>query len=896
MSETNLNTTLLSNMEIMSCLGHKGGAAVYLVRSSKTDHFYVLKHISVPESQRQVEALRFTGAASDDEAAQAYYQQLVSDYQTELEQMQTLSDSPNLDSFRSYEIKPKEEGIGFDVYLLAEYRSTLERYLADTPMTQAGAVNLAIDLCSALTELRGAGLLHRDVTPSNIYLGSQGHFMLGDLGLTAVEGLKFCSMPEQMLSPYSAPELFELIANVNETIDLYAVGLILYRIYNANHAPFEDERTSAKAADRMRITGQELPAPMFADYEIAEIIRKACAFRPEDRYQTPEEMKQAFVDYMMRNQVGDDPIIPPIQADETQLDPEAPEEEIEPVQFANAEEMDETFKESFSPDNEMLNSLLETVHRDLEDELDLEVSDEEDAEESHLTPRKRKKFFKWLPTVLVVALAVAIVATAVWFFFLKPELITIDSFELTEQTVDSLTVSIETQEDPSAFVVVCSDAYGFESRQPYTGEPNTFSDLASGSPYTVSLVGLRNVKFEGAYSMTANTMSTTQVISLTVNRQTVNQLELSFVVDGDEPDEWIMSYAPAGQEPKTKVFSGHSVVLTGLEADTDYTITLEDPKDIHLTGATTVLGRTLPSVSMGELKAVLSSSMATLTWTFEGPAPESWNVTTTGTDGYSDNQTVTDSKLVLENLQAGETYSILITCDNMEQAASTSITPNALRISDLKATPKENGDIEVTWATEAKADDIQWLVTYGLKGSDSISSADQTTETSVTITGTIPNSTYVIEIQEASGKQLGGDTTSVEVTIPAAEPFKDYGFSSAYVSTWMCPAKDEWTVNDLSATRNTFAPTEKVAFACESISQPKNTDDPITVLVVVRNSNGVAVDHYSGEEVWNEMWTRQKYVGQLLRTPQTPGSYSLELYFNGKQVVTGSAIKFTISE
>ena len=57
MLEINLNTTLLSNMEALSCLGRKGGTSVYLVRSNKSDQFYVLKHISVPESQKQVEAL-----------------------------------------------------------------------------------------------------------------------------------------------------------------------------------------------------------------------------------------------------------------------------------------------------------------------------------------------------------------------------------------------------------------------------------------------------------------------------------------------------------------------------------------------------------------------------------------------------------------------------------------------------------------------------------------------------------------------------------------------------------------------------------------------------------------------------------------------------------------------
>jgi len=895
--ELNLNTTLLSNMEPLSCLGRKGGTAVYLVRSNKSDQFYVLKHISVPESQRQVDALIFTGAAADAEAAQEYYQQVVSDYQSELEQMVALANSPNLDCFRSYEIKPKEDGVGFDVFLMSEYRSTLERYLAENAMTQSGAVNLALDLCSALQELRGAGLIHRDVMPANIYLNNQGHFMLGDLGIAKIEELKFCTMPEAMLSPYSAPELFDLMGNVNETIDIYAVGLILYRIYNGNHAPFEDEKTSAKSADRMRITGQEMPAPMFADYEMAGIIQKACAFQPEDRYQTPDELKDALVDYMKRNQVGDTPITPPIVADETQIDPNASDEEIEPVQFANDEDLDETFKASFSPDNDMLNSLIESVHRDLENDYTAEAEmDPDQMAENFQKIQSRKSRNKWLPTILTVLLVLGIAAAAVWFFFLRPEMITIDSFQLTDQTVDSLTVDINTQEDPNAFEVVCSDAYGNETRQPYTGEPNTFTGLVSGTQYTISLSGLKNVVFEGSYSVTGSTKSTTNVISFTVNRQTVSEIELSFIVDGNEPDEWTVSYGPAGEEPRTKAFTGHATTLTGLNADTEYVITLTDPMDIHLTGTTTVTGKTLPSVSMKELKAVLSSSTATLTWTYTGPTPESWNVTTTGTDGYSDNQVVTDSVLILENLKAGETYNILITCDNMEQAASTSITPNALRVLDLDAEVTETGDIEVEWTTEAKGDDVQWLVVYYMKGSTSMNSAEQTTETAATLTGMIPDSTYVIEIQEATGKQVGGEVTSIEVHVPAAEEFNDHGFSKGYVSMWLRPTKEDWTVNDLGTLRTSFSKDESIAFACESISTPNSEEETISILLVVRNEEGTVVDHYIGEENWSEMWTRKKYVGELLRTPQEPGVYSLEMYFNGKLVNTGNPITFTINE
>ena len=542
MAEFELNTALLTNMEVQECLGRRGGTSVYSVKSTRSEQLYVLKHISVPESQKQVEALIFTGAASDQEAAQAYYQQVVADYQAELEQMESLSNSPNLDCFRSYEIRPKEDGVGFDVFLLAEFRTTLEQYLLKTDITHTSAVNLAMDLCNALTDLREAGLIHRDVKPSNIYLSPQGHFMLGDMGLAKIEDLKYCSMPEGMLSPFSAPELFELMANVNETIDLYAVGLILYRIYNGNHAPLEDEKTSAKSADKLRITGQALPAPMFADYEMAEIIGKACAFKPEDRYQTPAELKEAISSYMMRNQVGDDPITPPIVADDVSVDQEAAEEAVEPVQFANTEEMDETFKENFTPDNEMLNALIESVHRDIDQDYDAGRSleppeDDVPLEGSGEKPRKRKKFAKWAPTILAVLVVLGLAGAAVWFFFIRTDTLTIDSIEALERTVDSITVSITTQESPDKLEVVCTDAYGNVTRQPYTGEPNVFSDLAAGTQYTISVEGFERETIAGVSSFITSTKSTTNIVSFTVNRETVSEIELSFVVDGSEPEE-----------------------------------------------------------------------------------------------------------------------------------------------------------------------------------------------------------------------------------------------------------------------------------------------------------------------------------------------------------------------
>ena len=54
MAEFELNTALLTNMEVQECLGRRGGTSVYSVKSTRSDQLYVLKHISVPETQRQV--------------------------------------------------------------------------------------------------------------------------------------------------------------------------------------------------------------------------------------------------------------------------------------------------------------------------------------------------------------------------------------------------------------------------------------------------------------------------------------------------------------------------------------------------------------------------------------------------------------------------------------------------------------------------------------------------------------------------------------------------------------------------------------------------------------------------------------------------------------------------
>ena len=67
MPELKMIAPLLSNMEPVSCISERSGTCVYIVKSTKSSQTYILKHISVPESQKQVDALIFTGAAKIEE-------------------------------------------------------------------------------------------------------------------------------------------------------------------------------------------------------------------------------------------------------------------------------------------------------------------------------------------------------------------------------------------------------------------------------------------------------------------------------------------------------------------------------------------------------------------------------------------------------------------------------------------------------------------------------------------------------------------------------------------------------------------------------------------------------------------------------------------------------------
>ncbi len=352
MSDLKMVSPLLDNMQVeRESAGHNGRKSYILRRSSSEDRF-ILKVLSIPAADSQVRAMILSGAYADEATVHKYYGKVVEDIKAELNAGRKLAESGYFAGALDYQIETKESGIGYDVYILRPFHIPLNELLSHGAITNLRAINLGIDLCDSISACREAGYIFGNIKPENIFLTQSGRFMLGDLGLIPLEDLEYACLPEEYLGSYSAPELSEIMASPNKTMDLYSLGMVLYKIYNGNHDPFEDENTGEGMADKLRMTGKALPTPIYADYELAGMILKACSFKPEDRYQSPEEFKQAICMYMQRNEISDTLIVPPIVAAETPIAAEAAEDEPEeePIRMTDAEQLDEDFRQSFAPD------------------------------------------------------------------------------------------------------------------------------------------------------------------------------------------------------------------------------------------------------------------------------------------------------------------------------------------------------------------------------------------------------------------------------------------------------------------------------------------------------------------------------------------------------------------
>ncbi len=380
MSEPRYVSPMLDGFTLGQSISDHSGVECYPAMRDDSEKRYIVKKISLPASQVQVDALLLTGVFRDPEAVRAYYEELAQGVRREIQTLNSLAEQRGFVPCDGFQIEPMEGGVGYEVYMLSRYRMTLERFMHRNPMTHLGALNLGIDLCAAMAVSRESGWVYVDLKPENIYLFGDQEYRIGDLGFVAMDSLKYASLPDRYRSVYTAPEVADAYSSLNATMDTYALGLVLYQVYNLGKLPFSGEEERKAWLERTS-AGEAIEPPVGADEEMSAIITKACAYDPADRWQTPAELGHALISYMQRNGAEDIPITGPQEPEE-----EAPAQEEIPAGEAPAEgnPVEETNEESTEEETEVEEEADETAEEvpDVEETVSEAFDREEAVEES----------------------------------------------------------------------------------------------------------------------------------------------------------------------------------------------------------------------------------------------------------------------------------------------------------------------------------------------------------------------------------------------------------------------------------------------------------------------------------------------------------------------------------
>ena len=167
----------------------------------------------------------------------------------------------------------------------------MKKYYRQHPLTIRGFINFASHIAQGLIRCEQANIIHRDIKEDNLFLSiNNNHAKLGDFGVASISETGLGSTVGMGTPYYMAPEVSKG-SRYDNTADIYSLGIVLYKMLNGNKFPLAENTTaSAKNALDQRMNGASLPAPAFANRELAQIVLKCCEYYPSNRYGSAAEL------------------------------------------------------------------------------------------------------------------------------------------------------------------------------------------------------------------------------------------------------------------------------------------------------------------------------------------------------------------------------------------------------------------------------------------------------------------------------------------------------------------------------------------------------------------------------------------------------------------------------
>lgn len=191
-------------------------------------------------------------------------------------------------------------------YLVMEYiqGEPIDQYCRNRQLSINERLQLFIKVCDAVAYAHQQGVIHRDLKPGNILVDTDGEPKLLDFGIAkllpanpnvAAEESITLTGCSPLTPDFAAPEQL-LNQAITPATDVYALGLLLFEILTEkkpHQSNIERVVTSAETPLPSQLNTARLKNSRL-EHEIDRITSQALARRPEQRYQSAQQLVQAI--------------------------------------------------------------------------------------------------------------------------------------------------------------------------------------------------------------------------------------------------------------------------------------------------------------------------------------------------------------------------------------------------------------------------------------------------------------------------------------------------------------------------------------------------------------------------------------------------------------------------
>src|SRR5919206_429431 len=266
-TDTLINTLFDGRYRILRKLGSGGMANVYLAEDEDLGRRVAIKIMSDRYADDDTFSERFRREAKA--AAALSHPNIVSIYD-----------------------RGQADGTPYIAMEVIEGRSLKELVLARGPLPLDQAIDFTKQILAALRFAHRNGIIHRDIKPHNILIGAENRLKVTDFGIARAGASQMTEVGSIMgTAQYLSPEQARG-APVTAASDLYSVGIVLYEMLTGQ-VPFSGDSAIEIAMKHLN----ELPRPPSKirpeiPPELDQVVLRALAKAPEDRYQTAEEFAE----------------------------------------------------------------------------------------------------------------------------------------------------------------------------------------------------------------------------------------------------------------------------------------------------------------------------------------------------------------------------------------------------------------------------------------------------------------------------------------------------------------------------------------------------------------------------------------------------------------------------